>query len=269
MLLNPGGSRKLRLRSDCGRPFRPWDASLSTILAVNSSKTSAIHGQQPEQTFTLTQRLALGLISWLGILAIAVIGPTLRVTVSMEEGARGFDPGQPAVGVFWHRCVFAAAWIFRKLGIAVMTSRSYDGEYIARIIEHFGFQAVRGSSSKGAVRALLGMHSVVEQGHTVAFTIDGPRGPRYVAKPGPALLARNTQVPIIAFHLACGSAWVLKSWDRFMIPKPFSRVVVRFSRPISVEPNADGDYLERKREEMQAALDRARLDAEREVGISI
>ncbi len=236
---------------------------------MNSSTTSAIPGQQQEQTFTLAQRLALWLVSWLGFIAIALIGPTLRVTVSLEEGARGFDPEQPAVGVFWHRCVFAAAWIYRKLGIAVMTSRSYDGEYIARIIERFGFQAVRGSSSKGGVRALLGMHSVVEQGHSVAFTIDGPRGPRYVAKPGPALLARNTQVPIIAFHLACGNAWVLNSWDRFMIPKPFSRVMVRFSRPILVESDADSGGLERKREEMQAALDRARLDAERELGVSI
>jgi lysophospholipid acyltransferase (LPLAT)-like uncharacterized protein len=225
----------------------------------------------PQKTarFTLRQRVQLWLIAWLGYIAVAAIGRTLRVTISMEEGARGFETHDPAVGVFWHRCVFPAAWIFRNLGIAVMTSRSYDGEYIARIIERFGFVAVRGSSSRGAVGALLGMHTVVESGHTVAFTIDGPRGPRYVAKPGPVLLARNTRVPVIAFHIACQRAWVFKSWDRFMIPKPFSRVVLRYSRGVSIDPDADSASLDGKRDEMQAALDRARQAAEQKVGISL
>ena len=79
---------------------------------------------------------------------------------------------------------------------------------------------MRGSSSRGAVRALLGMHTEVEEGHTVAFTIDGPKGPLYVAKPGPVLLARNTQVPIMLFYIAVKDGWVLKSWDKFVIPKP-------------------------------------------------
>jgi lysophospholipid acyltransferase (LPLAT)-like uncharacterized protein len=253
------------------------EAHSVTIKAVTSGTTSAKSGEIRRKTsddndvsrFTLGQRVQLWLISWIGYLGVAAIGRTLRVTVSMEEGSRGFEHGNPGIGVFWHRCVFPAAWIFRKLGIAVMTSRSYDGEYIARIIDSFGFLAVRGSSSRGAVGALLGMHTFVEQGHTVAFTIDGPRGPRYVAKPGPVLLARNTQVPIVAFHIACQRAWVLKSWDRFMIPKPFSRVAVRFSRAVTVELDADSATLERKRDEMQVALDRARGFAEREVGVSL
>jgi lysophospholipid acyltransferase (LPLAT)-like uncharacterized protein len=192
-----------------------------------------------------------------------LIGPTLRVTISIEEGgpATGFLL-TPAIYVFWHRCVFAATWHSRNRGIAVMTSRSFDGEYIARVIEKFGFRAVRGSSSRGAVRALLEMHREIDQGRSVAFTIDGPRGPRYVAKPGPVLLARNTQVPIIPGHIALEKAWVLNSWDRFMIPKPFSRCLVRFGRLIQVPAQAQNEELSAYHAEMQAALDRNREFAE-------
>lgn len=146
-----------------------------------------------------------------------------------------------------------------------MTSRSFDGEYIARIIEEFGFKAVRGSSSRGAVRALLGMHTVIEEGRIAAFTIDGPRGPVYVAKPGPVLLARNTGAPIRCFYVAPREAWVLNSWDRFLIPKPFTSVHVRWSRKIAVPRDASSEDMQRYHAEMQAALERVRLDAEAKV----
>ena len=97
--------------------------------------------------------------------------------------------------------------------MAVITSRSFDGEYIARIIELFGFSAVRGSSSRGGSGALLGMNRVLANGHIAAFTIDGPRGPRYVAKPGPVLLAKMSGVPILCFYLAVERPWILRSWD--------------------------------------------------------
>src|SRR4029079_4358106 len=120
---------------------------------------------------------------------------TLRFEISSEEeGAlpdRETWPPSQAIAPFWHRCVFAATYYFRDRDVSVMTSRSFDGEYIARIIEKFGFRAVRGSSSRVGVGALWGMHTVIEEGRIAAFTIDGPRGPRYVAKPGPVLLARS------------------------------------------------------------------------------
>jgi hypothetical protein len=100
----------------------------------------------------------------------------------------------------------------------------------------------------------------------VAFTIDGPRGPRYVAKPGPVLLARNTRAPIMCFHIALENAWVLNTWDQFMIPKPFSRALVRISRLIQVPPEADSSAVERYHQEMQATLDRIREFAEANVG---
>jgi lysophospholipid acyltransferase (LPLAT)-like uncharacterized protein len=144
-----------------------------------------------------------------------------------------------------------------------MSSDSFDGEYTGRIMQKFGFVKVRGSSSKGAVRALLGMKREIEQGWTVAFTIDGPKGPRYVAKPGPVVLSRSTGVPMVVFHIAMDRAWVLKTWDGCMIPKPFSRALLRLSREIPVpRDGGDEEYLR----ELQAALDRVRIFAEENVG---
>jgi lysophospholipid acyltransferase (LPLAT)-like uncharacterized protein len=215
-----------------------------------------------EGSFTLGQRIVLFLVSWIGFLAIRLIGPTLRWKVEIEEGGPDSERVHPSIKVFWHRCVFPATWWYRKRGIAVMTSSSFDGEYIARIIEKFGFSAVRGSSTRGAVRALLGMHKVIEQDHSVAFTIDGPRGPVYVAKPGPVLLARNTGVPIYCFHIAIEKAWTFNSWDRFMVPKPFSRALLRVGRLIHVPRDLSGDALQQYHTEMQATLDRIRTAAE-------
>lgn len=214
------------------------------------------------ENFTLRERIALWAISWTGWLLVRLIGPTLRYTVSIEEGGPPTEWVHPVVYVFWHRCVIPALYHYRDKDIAVMTSSSFDGEYIARIIEKFGYRAIRGSSTRGGVRALLGMHTEIEQGRAVAFTIDGPRGPMYVAKPGPVLLARNVRLPVIAFHTAVERAWVLNSWDCFMIPKPFSRVVLRVSRVVDVPPEADSAALARFHADMQAALDRAREASE-------
>ncbi|MGH9578587.1 MAG: lysophospholipid acyltransferase family protein, partial [Terriglobales bacterium] len=167
---------------------------------------------------------------------------------------------------FWHRATIPACWWYRRQGIAVITSRSFDGEAIARLISRFGYLPVRGSSSRGAVRALLGMHTEIEQGRVAAFTIDGPRGPVYVAKPGPVLLARNTQVPIVCFHIALDRAWTLKSWDGLLVPQPFTRGVLQVSRMIRVPAATDSAGHERLHAEMQAALDRVRAKAETGVG---
>ncbi|MCU1310251.1 MAG: hypothetical protein JWO20_1376 [Candidatus Angelobacter sp.] len=216
----------------------------------------------PLRLFTFRQRLALFFISTLGTLAIRLIGPTIRFEVEIEEGGTSEIIHVPAIYCFWHQCVFASAWVFRNRQIAVMTSRSFDGEYIARIIQNLSFRAVRGSSSRDAARALLGMHTEIENGHTVAFTIDGPRGPRHVAKPGPVLLARNTQVPLICYHLALQKKWTLRSWDQTMIPKPFTRALVRFSKVINVTANLDSAGMEKVHAEMQAALERVTAYAE-------
>ncbi len=213
--------------------------------------------------FSLRQRLAIWLISTVVTLAIRAIGPTLRYTVDVEEGSALGGHVFPGVYCFWHECIFSAAYIHRNREVSVMTSRSFDGEYIARIIQNMGFDAVRGSSSRGGMRALREMHREIEQGRIAAFTIDGPRGPRHIAKAGPVLLARNTQAPIICFHLAHSNAWVLNTWDKLQIPKPFSRVHLVYSTMIRVPKDADDTTAEQLHAEMQCALERVRDTAER------
>jgi hypothetical protein len=146
-----------------------------------------------------------------------------------------------------------------------MSSDSFDGEYTGRIIRKFGFVKVRGSSSRGAVRALLGMRKAVEEGATVAFTIDGPKGPRYVAKPGPVVLARATGAPMVAFHIALENPWVLKTWDRSMIPRPFSRALMRVSTQIHVPEGIKDTDRDAYHAQLQQALNRVRDFAEAHV----
>jgi lysophospholipid acyltransferase (LPLAT)-like uncharacterized protein len=210
-----------------------------------------------EPRFTLSQRIQLALVSWIVPAVLRLIGCTLRETSTFEEGAiQSLDELYPGIFPFWHRCVLPATWIYRHQHPAVMTSQSRDGEFIARVIRRFGFVPVRGSSSRGGQRALLEMSQLLAEGHAVAFTIDGPRGPRYVAKKGPVLLARISGAAITAFYVAVERAWVLNTWDRLVIPKPFSRIYVRFARKIFVPPDADDAAMEQYHAEMQAALDR-------------
>lgn len=220
-------------------------------------------GEPRRLRFTLRQRLQMTLVSWIVPAIVWLIGATLRITITFEEGAiQRLEDGYPGIYPFWHRCVFPAMWIFRRYHPAVMTSRSRDGEYIARVIRRFGFPPVRGSSSHGGHRALLEMNRLIRQGQAVAFPIDGPRGPRFIAKKGPVLLARMSGTHISALYLAVERAWVLHSWDRLMIPKPFSRVYVRFARKIFVPQDADDAAMDRYYGEMQAALERVTTFAE-------
>jgi len=172
---------------------------------------------------------------------------------------------RPFVYSFWHTCMIPAMYLWRGRSIRVMSSDSFDGEYTGRIMQKFGFVKIRGSSSRFALRAVLGMRRDVAQGWIVAFTLDGPRGPRYVVKPGPVLLSRATGIPMVVFHIALTDAWVLNTWDRLMIPKPFSRALMRVSRAITVPPDTSESQREKSLGELQAALDRCREFAEANV----
>ncbi|HKW18409.1 MAG TPA: lysophospholipid acyltransferase family protein [Terriglobales bacterium] len=217
---------------------------------------------KPWRKFTLKQRILLWMIEWAGYFVIRILCPTVRFAVSWEDSSPKSLAERPRVYSFWHNCMIPAMWWCRDLQVRVMSSDSFDGEYTGRIMQKFGFVKVRGSSSKGAVRALLGMRREIEQGWTVAFTIDGPKGPRYVAKPGPVVLSRSTGVSMVVFHIALDRPWVLKTWDGCMIPKPFSRALMRISRDIHVpRDGSDEDYLQ----ELQSALDRVRIFAEENI----
>ena len=218
------------------------------------------------QRYTLRQRIVLRLIIWAGYGLIRLIGPTLRVCISLEDGGQTTLGQRPLVASFWHSCIIPATYVCRDLGVRVMSSNSYDGEYMGRIIRKFGYVAVKGSSSRHAVRALLGLRRALEEGWTVAFTLDGPRGPRHQVKPGPVALGRSSGVPLTMFHAAVDRAWEINSWDRMIIPAPFSRVLVRFGRLIRVPADASDEDVERYTAELQSSLDRVCEFAEANVG---
>ena len=233
---------------------------------MNQSATTGIQGesQSGSRRFSLRQRILLTLISWAAPLLIRLIGLTLKFEIVKEENVAADGYRYTPVGIycFWHRCVIPAAWHFRNRQIAIMISQSFDGEIIARIAARLGFRPVRGSSSRGGTGALLGMREELNLGHAAVFTADGPRGPMYVAKPGPVLLAKRTGYPIVGFHIALERAWVLKSWDKMMIPKPFSRAVIYGAGPLSVPTDASDEQMKTFHQEMQSMMERCTAGAE-------
>jgi lysophospholipid acyltransferase (LPLAT)-like uncharacterized protein len=217
----------------------------------------------PEPRFSFTQRIALWIVPRLAALVLAIIGVTLRFTIIAEEGAIPATPPAKGIFCFWHRCTLACGWYFRKFRCSILISRSFDGELIARTLGLLGYESVRGSSSRGGAAGLLALEDALAGGMPVVFTADGPRGPIYETKIGPVKLAQMTGEAIGCFYLLPQRAWVLNSWDRFMIPKPFSRVAVSWARPVAAPAKEAGAAeLETKRLELNEALERARLQAE-------
>jgi len=145
----------------------------------------------------------------------------------------------------------------------VLNTVNFDGQWTRRVIERLGFGTAQGSSSRGGVEGLAALAQALEAGKHVGFTIDGPRGPRYVAKPGPVILARRTGRPISVFHVGVQDGITFKrSWDLFRLPCFFSRVVMFVAPPIYVSTDADAEAMKQKQAEMQAALERVRDAAE-------
>jgi lysophospholipid acyltransferase (LPLAT)-like uncharacterized protein len=233
--------------------------------ATTSAAPAVAEPASGPRRFTLRQRITLRVIIFFGCWVIRLLGPTLRVCISREEGAQETIEQRPVVASFWHACMIPATYTFRNLGIRVMSSFSYDGEYMGRIIRKFGFLAVKGSSSRNPIRALIGLRRALDEGWTVAFTLDGPRGPRYKVKPGPVALGKMSGVPLTMFHMGVDKAWVLHTWDRLIIPMPFSRVLLRIGKLIYVPSDATDEDIERYTAELQASLDRVREFAEANV----
>jgi hypothetical protein len=216
----------------------------------DSSELNARIGPSP------VERLKISLLSLLGYWAIRLIGSTLRWQVEGWDNFRSIQAANKnTIYTFWHGRIFMGTYFFRNRGIVVMTSQNRDGEYIARVIRRFGYGAARGSSTRGGKRALVEMIHELRKNRDVAFTIDGPRGPRYVAKAGAVWIASKTGDAIFPFHMSPQKKWVLNSWDHFHIPKPFSRVLVLMGQPIYVKENAGEDELAESQQALQRSLD--------------
>jgi len=207
--------------------------------------------------YTTRQRFAIRVADIAFFSLISIVGHTARVRVhGWEHWEAANADGRKPIIAFWHNRIFLGTYFFRRLRIVVMTSQSFDGEYIARFIQRFGYGAARGSSTRGGVGALVEMIRLVREGYAAAFSVDGPKGPRGVAKTGALLLAKKTGQLVLPFTVNVSSKLEINSWDCFQIPLPFTRASVRFAVPISVSSDATDEQLEAKRDELQQALDR-------------
>ena len=140
--------------------------------------------------------------------------------------------GPPLVWAFWHARLLPLVYYYRKRGIVVLVSRSFDGELISRVLHKMGFRTIRGSTTRGAMQSLREVVSELKKGSYIAFTPDGPKGPPEIAKAGAAAAAKLAGAPLIAVATTSNRTWRLKSWDGFRIPKPFAKIEIRHSEPI-------------------------------------
>jgi lysophospholipid acyltransferase (LPLAT)-like uncharacterized protein len=193
-----------------------------------------------------------------GAAGAAVLGSLLRTTRiefldrDLLEDTIRVHGG--AIVALWHGDLLVPTWAYRHRNFVTMASRSADGEYIARVLDRWGYSVARGSSSRGGDSALREMAELVRQGHSAALTADGPRGPRHRLKRGVLHLARLTGRPVVPVAAAAARAWIFGSWDRFTLPKPFSRVVIAIGEPVTVEPDADAAALEPLARHIEASM---------------
>ena len=243
--------------------LRACDPPTHYTIPVRTKSTAKLNTSKSKLPFF--QRLALTIVPPTAALLIRLLGLTLRYQDRAEPGVTpGHAIAGPVVFAFWHRSLLVCAHRFRNLGITILVSSSFDGELITRTTELLGFHVVRGSSTRGGAAGLRAMQQAYADGHRCAITADGPRGPAFVAKPGTALLA-NSVGPLSdsgkpagtwvgCFYALPVRAWQLRSWDRFLIPKPFSRVVLTWPAHVPVGEVTTAT--------VQTALDRAMQMAE-------
>jgi lysophospholipid acyltransferase (LPLAT)-like uncharacterized protein len=205
---------------------------------------------------------ALALIVPLGALVIRLLAWTWRIRMVNPEAVAGLRAANaPYVFACWHGQMLPLLWAHRGQGIAILVSEHRDGEIITRIARTIGFNAVRGSTSRGGGRALLGLVAELQRGRPVAVTPDGPRGPAGTFAPGALVAAQRAGVPLLTVGAYASSAWRLKSWDRFLIPKPFARVNVAYGGPERVggdSPREAAAEVARFQTLLEQTLERAR-----------
>jgi lysophospholipid acyltransferase (LPLAT)-like uncharacterized protein len=206
--------------------------------------------------YSFGRRLAIRAAGMAFYLLIKLIGSTVR---SETRGSQYLDAvraaGRLPIYAVWHDRIFLGTYFLRRSRAVFLTSQSFDGEYIARFLQRFGYGAIRGSSTRGGRRGLVEMIRGMRQGLEMGFTVDGPKGPRHRVKPGVLLLAKKTGNPIVPFTVAAEHFWTVNSWDKLQIPRPFTRARLIYGKPIDVKAYSDEMTLDEKLVELQAALD--------------
>jgi lysophospholipid acyltransferase (LPLAT)-like uncharacterized protein len=208
------------------------------------------------------KRFEAAAISIIGYRLAAALGSTLTWRV---EGLQHYDAivlgGRQPIMAFWHGRILPSTIYFRNRGIVVITSENFDGEWIAGIIERFGYGTARGSTSRGGRRALVQMMRDMEAGKPTGFTLDGPRGPARVAQAGAVWLSKATGNPVLPFHVEASRHWTINSWDQTQIPKPFSAVSLVVGEPFVVPEDADDEQIEAARQHLEQRLQQLEIRA--------
>lgn len=190
-------------------------------------------------------------------------------TVNEEIILRQLKSGQKVIAAIWHQRILVVMGYARKFSgyePSVMISQSRDGEMIAKVYSRFNFRPIRGSSSRGGKEALMNMVEDLVHHQIAVHILDGPRGPRGVVKPGLIVMAQLSGVPIVPVYISVNRAWVLDSWDRFIIPKPFSTVVIRLDSPIYVPKSMDIETFENTRKKIEQHLKENQIRDDQEQG---
>lgn len=188
-----------------------------------------------------------------------LLGLTLRYRIEDPSGQKTkAAPGVPVIWIFWHNCLFAAPLTRPRFSgrapASALASASRDGAVIESMVTSFGVKTVRGSSSRRGVAALIALKKALKAGEQLFITPDGPRGPRYHLQPGVVKLAQSSGAPIIPVRFTHSSSWRLKSWDRFHIPKPFSKVVINIGEAIQIPSKLDENDFESYRQKVENTL---------------
>ena len=193
------------------------------------------------------------ILVWLGFFYIWLVGRTSKVVVKNSTEYDELEKNKkPVIYAVWHGRQIFLLWSHRKRNVYLLISQSKDGGYVAAIVNKLGLKTVRGSSSKGGVNALAGMIKKGKEGFSLAFTPDGPRGPKCEIQPGIILAAQKTGLPIIPLASSVKRKYVIRHWDEFHIPYPFNKVAICHGQPIYVSENDD---IEKKSQELKKAID--------------
>jgi lysophospholipid acyltransferase (LPLAT)-like uncharacterized protein len=204
--------------------------------------------------FNLTDKLLFGLVGILGSALILLLGKTWKIKIIGQEKVDEIrSQGKRVCYALWHGRLLALTYTHRNQGTRILISQHRDGEFISRIVERMGYSPARGSSTRGGVKAVLDMVKN-SKNYDLAITPDGPRGPRHRVQAGAAYISSRSGLALIPISCSAHPAWILKSWDRFMIPKPFSRVVIMIANPITISPQVDEQELHRKSSLLEQTL---------------
>ncbi|MDP2960250.1 MAG: lysophospholipid acyltransferase family protein [candidate division Zixibacteria bacterium] len=206
---------------------------------------------------SLKEKMFLSFVSILGPLFILLLGKSLKIKWIGKENLKPIrEENGKVLYAFWHGRMLILSYSHRRKKIQVLISQHRDGEIIARIIERLGFGTVRGSSSHGGYKAILQMANKAKDGYDLAITPDGPKGPAFQVQPGTACIAQRSEIPILPITNSAEKVWTLKSWDRFIIPKPFSKVVIIIGKPIYIPGELTSEQIDLKNLELQENLNR-------------